>query len=275
MNTLANSCFQFQENDEASKECIRIMNERYEAIFEGKENFIYWISGGIADTFYKEESGYTKISPSDYLALLTGKQLTEGDLIVGNRFECIEDIINGREGVSFTKGEKYKCELDKSITNNFGYPQYTFKDSEYLNRHFKLLPTQESVKEIDTFIADHDKLSLKMANEEISHLQQQLNTLTSEIKRLQEKYDENGYDSPPTIQLQRIEQHVDSALGHWVQQLKEAKEFNEKLKDLFEKAISYLISANYYVSIQEEETLISPKQESLADRISDFIQTNS
>jgi len=199
MNTLANSCFQFQENDEASKECIRIMNERYEAIFEGKENFIYWISGGIADTFYKEESGYTKISPSDYLALLTGKQLTEGDLIVGNRFECIEDIINGREGVSFTKGEKYKCELDKSITNNFGYPQYTFKDSEYLNRHFKLLPTQESVKGEDESIGfkkyllelipiqtyAHDfpqnfsareiiKMADKYSTQQTAHLQQQL-----------------------------------------------------------------------------------------------------
>lgn len=148
MNTLENSCFQFKENDEASKECIRIMKLETKSERPVKDNDYCWLSGINTLQISKRNLYFLKVvSPSDYLALLTGKQLTEGDLIVGNRFECIEDIINGREGVSFTKGEKYKCELDKSITNNFGYPQYTFKDSEYLNRHFKLLPTQESVKE--------------------------------------------------------------------------------------------------------------------------------
>lgn len=71
--TLENVCFRYDGSKEA-KECIRIMNEIYKALFEGKEDFVYWIAGGIADTFYKEESGYTKISPSDYLLLLSAPE---------------------------------------------------------------------------------------------------------------------------------------------------------------------------------------------------------
>jgi len=71
--TLENVCFRYDGSKEA-KECIRIMNESYKALFEGKDEFIYWIAGGIADTFYKKESGYTKISPSDYLLLLSAPE---------------------------------------------------------------------------------------------------------------------------------------------------------------------------------------------------------
>jgi hypothetical protein len=36
-----------------------------------------------------------------------------------------------------------------------------------------------------------------------------------EITRLQQKYDENGYDYPSSIKLQRIEQHIDTAFKMW------------------------------------------------------------
>lgn len=39
--------------------------------------------------------------------------------------------------------------------------------------------------------------------------------LLKEITRLQEKYDENGYDCSPIVKLQRIEQHIDTALKIW------------------------------------------------------------
>ena len=223
MNTLANTCFQYDGSDD-SKNIIRIMNKNHRSDFKGNDKYFYWIANNIADTFYKMDKDLTEIPPYEYLALLTGKQLTEGDLIVGNRFECIEG-----HKIYFNKGQVYHCEHNGELeSNQIAWQGIT---NAFLNRHFKLLPTQESEKEIDTFIADHDKLSLKMANEEISHLQQQLNTLTSEIKRFQEKYDENGYDCSNEIKLLRIENHIDFTLSFYhkevtdlQQQLKEAKE---------------------------------------------------
>ena len=45
-----------------------------------------------------------------------------------------------------------------------------------------------------------------------SSIQEKYDELCKEITRLQEKYDENGYDCSPMIKLQRIEQHVDMAI---------------------------------------------------------------
>ena len=45
-----------------------------------------------------------------------------------------------------------------------------------------------------------------------SSIQEKYDELCKEITRLQEKYDENGYDCLPMIKLQRIEQHVDMAI---------------------------------------------------------------
>jgi hypothetical protein len=45
-----------------------------------------------------------------------------------------------------------------------------------------------------------------------SSVQEKYDELCKEITRLQEKYDENGYDYSPMIKLQRIEQHVDMAI---------------------------------------------------------------
>ncbi len=86
MNTLENSCFQFQENDEASKKCIRIMNERYKSAspslsdnFRGYDEHYYSLIDGMKNSDKNDHSrNGTVIPASDYLALLTGKQLTEG-----------------------------------------------------------------------------------------------------------------------------------------------------------------------------------------------------
>jgi len=45
-----------------------------------------------------------------------------------------------------------------------------------------------------------------------SSIQEKYDELCKEITRLQEKYDENGYDCSTMIKLQRIEQHVDMAI---------------------------------------------------------------
>ena len=116
----------------------------------------------------------------------------------------------------------------------------------------EIVPVQEEVGAIAVKISDNlnPKLSateqaffiagfeeavkyFKLINstQQTAHLQQQLNTLTSEIKRLQEKYDENGYDCSNEIKLLRIENHIDFTLSFYhkevtdlQQQLKEAKE---------------------------------------------------
>ena len=132
MNTLENSCFQFKENDEASQECIRIMNKNHRSDFEGRDKYFYWIANNIADTFYKMDKDLTEIPPSDYLALLTGKQLTEKDLIVGNRFECIETFHDGR--INFVKGDIYPCNRNSGISDHRGYNIQVSMDM--LNRHF-------------------------------------------------------------------------------------------------------------------------------------------
>ena len=51
----------------------------------------------------------------------------------------------------------------------------------------------------------------QVSNPDIS-LQEKYDNLCKEITRLQEKYDENGYDCSPTIKLQRMEQHIDSVI---------------------------------------------------------------
>ena len=144
---------------------LKVYNEYFKFDFFGNAKF-YGAKNG--EDYQTGQAWITPITPSEAIALLTGKQLTEKDLIVGNRFECIEDSFLKH----FTKGLIYPCEKDGTLeSNSIRWSEF---DSAFLNRHFKLLPTQESVNEIDTFIADHDRLSLKMANEEISHLQKQL-----------------------------------------------------------------------------------------------------
>lgn len=131
MNTLANTCFQYDGSDD-SKNIIRIMNKNHRSDFKGNDKYFYWIANNIADTFYKMDKDLTEIPPYEYLALLTGKQLTEKDLIVGNRFECIEDFHDGR--INFVKGDIYPCNRNSGISDHRGYNIQVSMDM--LNRHF-------------------------------------------------------------------------------------------------------------------------------------------
>ena len=48
-----------------------------------------------------------------------------------------------------------------------------------------------------------------------SSIQEKYDELCKEITRLQEKYDENGYDCSPMIKLQRMEQHIDATINYY------------------------------------------------------------
>jgi len=127
MNTLANSCFQYDGSDD-SKNIIRIMNKNHRSDFKGNDKYFYWIANNIADTFYKMDKDLTEIPPYDYLALLTGKQLTEGEQL--------------------TDKSKHKL-LYSNLTKDFTWCRVCnehFHNSEGYH-DVKLLPTQESVKD--------------------------------------------------------------------------------------------------------------------------------
>lgn len=57
------------------------------------------------------------------------------------------------------------------------------------------------------FILEPENKMIEASDEDIS-IQEKYKELCGEIDRLQEKYDENGYDFPPTIKLQRIIEHI-------------------------------------------------------------------
>jgi len=48
-----------------------------------------------------------------------------------------------------------------------------------------------------------------------SSLQEKYDELCTAITKLQEQYDENGYDCSPIIKLQRIEQHFQMSIDIW------------------------------------------------------------
>jgi|GEM_PF-5702317 len=59
---------------------------------------------------------------------------------------------------------------------------------------------------------------------------EEIKQLSDKIKQLQVKYDENGYDLNPLIQLQRIEQHIDAGFDIWANRSKTQKDELEELK---------------------------------------------
>lgn len=60
-----------------------------------------------------------------------------------------------------------------------------------------------------------------LPNKEIESLKEQYNKLCREVTRLQEKYDENGYDCSPIIKLQRMESHIDSGYNIYQEQVRQ------------------------------------------------------
>jgi len=78
-------------------------------------------------------------------------------------------------------------------------------------------------------------------------VQEKYDALCKEITRLQEKYDENGYDVSPLIKLQRIESHVDSVIGFYYtvidnKQIDERQVITNKLKAIWQPKLDKLDS---------------------------------
>lgn len=78
---------------------------------------------------------------------------------------------------------------------------------EILRKHLKPLYNHEG--DLNDFIEERGEELIAAMIEYASIVNQDVN---KEITRLQEKYDENGYDCPPIIKLQRIEAHIDSVI---------------------------------------------------------------
>ncbi len=211
MNTLENSCFQFQENDEASQECIRIMNERYNSNFIGKTNYFFWIANNTPDVFYKMVGGYNLIPATDYLALLTGKQLTEREKPCANCKETIAECA---------------CMRNICVKCNKPVGNITFS---HCDKCFDILhsePTQESVKDGSLGIEFTEQAQSAFDHYQYPSL---INTLdTSAAFWIGWRQAEIFFSTQQTAHLQ--------------QQLKEAKE-------LLEKTTSFCEDENMYPTV--------------------------
>ncbi len=154
MNTLENTCFQFKENDEASNECIRIMNERYQdnsknttVTFIGDVGTIYFIHANLrwAEDFIP--TGFKLIPASDYLALLTAK-LSEADSIAGAGVIAARIIDNLEPKYSAIEQAMFIAGFQEAV------------------KYFKLLPVQEIMKKESEHAQDAiDLVTTRVAKE--------------------------------------------------------------------------------------------------------------
>ena len=152
MNTLANTCFQYDGSDD-SKNIIRIMNKNHRSDFKGNDKYFYWIANNIADTFYKMDKDLTEIPPYEYLALLTGKQLTEGESDLVSDSEREAEIAKFKAYPYDPMSGNIEDEIDHAKRNIY-------------KRGFK----------------DGFEKANSVSHQQTAHLQQQLNTLTFEQK---------------------------------------------------------------------------------------------
>lgn len=76
-------------------------------------------------------------------------------------------------------------------------------------------------------LAEHEKVILHLHAITIAQ-KEEIGQVKAEITRLQEKYDENGYEAPPIIKLHRMEQHIDASLSMFAKELNELKEEKEE-----------------------------------------------
>ena len=193
---------------------LKVYNEYFKFDFFGNAKF-YGAKNG--EDYQTGQAWITPITPSQAIALLTGKQLTEGESDLVSDSEREAEIAKFKAYPYDPMSGNIEDEIDHAKRNIY-------------KRGFK----------------DGFEKANSVSHQQTAHLQQQLNTLTSEIKRFQEKYDENGYDCSNEIKLLRIENHIDSTLSFYhkevtdlQQQLKEAKELLDNTDDLLTRLEDY------------------------------------
>ena len=142
--TLENVCFRYDGSKEA-KECFGAFRDATKCLWSPQDGMIYGIVDNKPKIDFVVPIGFTEVSPSDYLLILSAPEsqahlLREKDLIVGNRFECIKDVVmSTSKKVAYKKGNVYLCENKHCITNEFNEVGHWWNDvNESLNRHFKL-----------------------------------------------------------------------------------------------------------------------------------------
>jgi hypothetical protein len=153
--TLSNAAFMYIKGEQDSESIRKIYDEKV----TDEINKTWWLNHhyyslihGILSPSMHEPNKHI-LSTSDYLLLLSAPEsqahlLTEKDLIVGNRFECKEELILEPNKTPFKKGEFY--------TGNFIGRRLLEYDTDkenverILNRHFKLVsqpPVMEGKEE--------------------------------------------------------------------------------------------------------------------------------
>lgn len=264
MNTLENSCFRYDGSDD-SKNIIRIMNKNHRSNFKGNDKYFYWIANNIAYTFYKMDKDLTEIPPYDYLALLTGKQLTEGErkdeleklLVVGAKIKvgkkyaeensCVEgeifELVEGHfeyDNGLYTEDQTAPSiweEISKefnSIYHLFGNNLENFMDCEVLHSsHSETVPVQEEVKGKESDI-------VKKILNDINGILYDLIARFPMKEREQYDYKFKEFNVLSSDLLREVKYENRKQTAHLQQQLKEAKEL---LKESFSviQAVSTLL----------------------------------
>ena len=174
--TLENVCFRYDGSKEA-KECFGAFRDATKCLWSPQDGMIYGIVDNKPKIDFVVPIGFTEVSPSDYLLLLSAPEsqshlMTEKDLIVGNRFECIEEFIYERN-IFYYKGRIYDCRIGGRIRSANGF-DFRFNTLTDLNRHFKLVyqpPVMEGKEEKITYQTTlTDKELINLCDEWVSKM---------------------------------------------------------------------------------------------------------
>lgn len=172
--TLENVCFRYDGSKEA-KECFGAFRDATKCLWSPQDGMIYGIVDNKPKIDFVVPIGFTEVSPSDYLLILSAPEsqahlLREKDLIVGNRFECIETFHDGR--INYIEGCIYPCNRDGGISDHRGY--HIKITTDFLNRHFKLVsqpPVMEGKEEKITYQTTlTDKELINLCDEWVSKM---------------------------------------------------------------------------------------------------------
>ncbi len=164
--------------------------------------------------------------------------LTEADLVVGNRFECIEDSIYelaDREAVHFIKGEIYTSLLKNCIyCDTYNVAFVSKRELKFLNRHFKLSPPQvmDEQGNISTLLNKIDQeliISSRYQNNNITIPKEYIRKLVKNISALQSANDK----------LKELLKDIDKSIGIGIKIASSESEHN-LLSEIQNKLSTYL-----------------------------------
>lgn len=250
--------FCVSSNANGFDEFLKVLKEYFKLHLSGRTQKYYGVEDGIF-SMWSSIPNVIEVAPQEAIALLTGKQLTEGErkdeleklLVVGAKIKvgkkyaeensCVEgeifELVEGHfeyDNGLYTEDQTAPSiweEISKefnSIYHLFGNNLENFMDCEVLHSsHSETVPVQEEVKGDKIIIGDNE--NLKCITDQIeqvfkSHLDDETRIELS--AKTAYYYFKNGIN-----QYRKWKEESKSETAHLQQQLKEAKELIDKLSE--------------------------------------------